>query len=510
MYETIGHMLTRSANKFPDKDFFVWEEGACTYSQMNGRVNKWASLLEERGVGPGERVCLLFYNGTPIVETMWAIFKLGATAVPLNFRLSRKELEALVTFSEAGWFVASEEFEEITRGILEDSKEGKGRIIFQKESSAMDDGSGSGSVSHSDGEPSIPCRYSDPALILYTAGTTAMPKGVLLTHGNLIWNAFHLITANSITNRDVVLHPSPLFHSAALGRMMAVMMMGGTFITLKKFDPERTLRLIQDQRVTMMAAAPTMYHSLFQVSDVDDYELGSVRACVSGASQLQPDLLEGFKNYFSNAQLFNMYGLTEASPSCTVLAPELAFKKPGSVGKPVPGVELRLVDDDGKDVEQGEVGEIIVRGPNVTTSYWNSPEATAETIRGGWLHTGDMARTDDEGDVYIVDRKKDIIITGGENVYSLEVENVLRSHPKVSEVAVIGLPDEKWGESICAVVVLRKGEKATREELVDHCLESLARYKKPRSIEFVDELPKNPAGKVIKKELRAMLLEGSG
>jgi acyl-CoA synthetase (AMP-forming)/AMP-acid ligase II len=289
--------------------------------------------------------------------------------------------------------------------------------------------------------------------------------------------------------------------------MMAVMMKGGRFITMSKYDPKMVLQTIQEQKVTMMAGAPTMFHQLFHTPGVDDYDLASVHTCVSGASQLQPDLLEKFKKYFGRARIFSMYGLTEASPSCTVLSPELVYEKPGSVGRPQEGVELRIVDDVGKDVAEGEVGEIIIRGPNVTSSYWNAPGVTAETIREGWLHTGDMARMDGDGDIYIVDRKKDMIITGGENVYSAEVENVLRSHPKVSEASVFGVPDDKWGESVCAVVVLEGGNNVAPEELVEHCRKSIASYKKPKTILFREDLPKNPAGKVIKKEVRQWALK---
>lgn len=505
MYETIDFILTRSANRHPGKIFFRWEEGAVTYGRMNQRVNRWAAFFKGVGVGPGERVCLLFHNGPAMVEAMWAAFKLGATAVPLNFRLAREELKALVAHSQAGWLVISDEFEEITRGLMEDSKGGPGRVIYQQEPSLAEQPPGSDSSNWEDS--SNPGDYYDPALILYTAGTTAASKGVVLTHGNLLWNAFHLITANNINRSDVVLHPSPLFHSAALGRMMAVMMVGGTFITMSKYDPRSVLQAIPEHKVTIMAAAPTMYHQLFQVPEINQYDLDSVAACVSGASQLQPDLLEKFKNYFPRARIFSMYGLTEASPSCTVLSPELVYEKPGSVGRPQEGVELRIVDDDGRDVAAGEVGEIIIRGPNVTSLYWNAPEVTAEAIRHGWLYTGDMARMDGDGDIYIVDRKKDMIITGGENVYSAEVENVLRSHRRVSEAAVIGLPDEQWGESVCAVVVLEGGNDLPPEELVEHCKKHIASYKKPKKILFREDLPKNPAGKVIKNEVKEWALK---
>jgi len=493
MYETIGYMLTRSANKYPGKEFLRWEDGALTYGEMDRRVGRWAPYLKGLGIGPGKRVCLLFHNGPEIVEVMWAVLKLGAIAVPLNFRLARAELKALIGHCEAGWLVAGEEFEEITRGLMDDSKGGRGRIIYKEDTApAADDKK----------QITIKCGYHDPALILYTAGTTAAPKGVVLTHGNLLWNAFHLIVANRIGRDDVTLHPSPLFHSAALGRMMAVMLTGGTFITMTRFDPKAMLKTIGEQKVTLIAMAPTMFHQLFAQADKADYDLGSVTRCVSGASQLQPDLLDGFKRHFGGARVFSMYGLTEASPSCTVLSPELVHEKPGSVGRPQEGVELRIVDDGGKDVKPGEVGEIVIRGPNVTTRYLNAPEATAETIRHGWLHTGDLARMDGDGDIYIVDRKKDVIITGGENVYSAEVENVLRIHPGVSEAAVIGLPDERWGESVCAVVVRENGKHVEPRELIEHCKSAIASYKKPGTVLFRDDLPKNPAGKVIKKELK--------
>ena len=512
VYETIGYMLDRSANKFPDKRCLIWEEGALTFREINGRVNQWASFFSDLGVSPGERVGLLFYNGPAVIEALWAAFKLGAVAVPLNFRLAREELRSIIEHSQAGWLVVGEEFEEATTGLMTDSKGGRGRVFFERSPVYIDYSSDSAQVPDrsAGAEVQRTCGFYDPALILYTAGTTARAKGVVLTHGNMLWNALHLILANGIRHEDIVLYPSPLFHSAALGRLIAFILMGATFITMKKFDPPSALRIIQEERVTSMAAAPTMYHDIFHVGEIDGCDLSSVESCICGASQLSPDLLEGFKRHFTGARLYNMYGLTESSPSCTVLSPEKAYQKPGSVGRPALGVELRLVDDQGHDVGPGDVGEVVIKGPNVTSGYWRSPEATAESVRGGWLHTGDLARMDEDGDLYIVDRKKDLIITGGENVYSVEVETVLRSHPKVSEAAVVGVPDEKWGESICAFVVLEQNEQATKEELIQHCLQSLARYKKPRWVKFVGSLPKNPAGKVIKRELKGLFLEASG
>jgi fatty-acyl-CoA synthase len=301
---------------------------------------------------------------------------------------------------------------------------------------------------------------------------------------------------------DIELALTPMFHSSTLGRIITYVFSGCTFITSKKFDPSRALEIIEQEKVTSITQAPTMYQAMMNQPEAGRFDPAAVRRVVTGAAPMAVSTKKALKEFFPNAGFYDLYGLTEASPGVTILKPDAFFEKIGSVGKPMSTVEIKVVNEGGAEVPAGEVGEIICRGPNVMKGYYKDPAATAQVLRDGWLYTGDLGRMDEDGFLYLIDRKKDVIISGGENIYPAEIEMVLLEHPKILEAAVIGMPDSYWGERVKAFVVLRQGETLSKEEVIKFCGEHLGSYKKPRKVEFIDRLPRNAANKVMKEKLK--------
>ena len=340
----------------------------------------------------------------------------------------------------------------------------------------------------------------DTAVILYTSGTTGTPKGAELTHQNLCATARSRATCTGSASEAVTLGALPLFHSfgqtCALNATIAA---GGTLTLIPRFDPDKALEIIQRDKVNLFEGVPTMYSAMFHLDGRDQFDTSTLELCVSGGSAMPVELMRGFEEAFG-CKILEGYGLSESSPVASFNRPDRE-RKPGSIGIPIEGVEMKVIDDDGNDVEQGEVGEIVIRGHNVMKGYWNKPDETGETLVDGWLHTGDMAKIDEDGYFFIVDRKKDLIIRGGYNVYPREVEEVLYEHPAVREAAVIGVKDDKLGEEVGAAVALKDGEDVSAEELRDFVKEQVAAYKYPRRVWFVDDLPKGPTGKILKREI---------
>jgi long-chain acyl-CoA synthetase len=351
----------------------------------------------------------------------------------------------------------------------------------------------------------------DTAVILYTSGTTGTPKGAELTHDNLRRNADASRGLFDTGPADVVLGALPLFHSfGQTCGLNATIAAGGTLTLLPRFDPGRALEIMQRDRVTIFEGVPTMYTAMLHHPDRASYDLSSLRVCASGGAAIPVEVMRGFEEAFG-CQVLEGYGLSETSPVASFNHPDRP-SRPGSIGTPIAGVEMRVVDEDGRELPPGEVGEIVIRGHNVMKGYWGRPDATAEVMRGGWFHSGDMGRVDDDGYFYIVDRLKDMIIRGGYNVYPREVEEVLYEHPAVREAAVIGVPDETWGEEVGAAVALKEGARVSADELREHVRRNVAGYKYPRAIWFVDELPKGPTGKILKREIHppARMAEAPG
>ncbi|WP_274379394.1 AMP-binding protein [Alkalihalobacterium alkalinitrilicum] len=339
-------------------------------------------------------------------------------------------------------------------------------------------------------------------MICYTSGTTGNPKGAVLSHKNLILGAINNVVEAKIPNGTKQLLTTPIFHIAGIAFILINCTVAGTTVIHRDFNPAQVLETIQDEKINSIFLVPAMWNFVTQHPDIDKYDLSSLVLSTTGAAICPLEVKKRILYYFPNTRLLDNFGQTEMSPTTTMLQPEDSFRKSASVGKPVLNVEIRVVDENMNDVPIGEIGEIVYRGPTLMKGYYKKPEATEEAFKGGWFHSGDLVRLDDEGFVYVVDRKKDMIISGGENIYPAEVEAALYKHDAVLEVAVIGVPDEKWGESVKAYIVLKQGKTMSEDEVLEHCKQHVASYKKPKYVEFISELPRNTSGKILKRVLR--------
>jgi fatty-acyl-CoA synthase len=499
---TLPYLLRRAAFKFPDKEAIVSETGRWTYGRWNDNSSRRALALQGLGITKGDHVATLFLNGNEVLETYLGLMKLGAVVVPLNVRLSAGELAYIVNHSDASALIFSTEFKKLVAPLRQNCPSVKHWVISGEK--ALGD-----MVGFDDLLPDSPCQdpevevaERDLASILYTAGTTGKPKGVLLSHRNCIWAAASAASDVDYKPEYKVALVFPLYHAAAFGIFATNLYLGCTNVTMKQFDPAKVMELVQRERLNRIVFPPTVWNFILQLPDIGSYDTSSVRSLGSGAETMPLQTKERLLKLFPNAGLGETYGMTETIATISTLKPSDVLRKLSSVGKPFVNIELRIAGDGEKDVPQGEVGEILARGPNVMEGYYKDPSATDEALRGGWLHTGDLGKLDEEGFLTIVDRKKDMIISGGENIYPKEIEEVLYTHPKILEAAVIGLPDPVWGEKVHAVVAPKPGQQLTEEEVANYCKSRIASFKKPKSVEFVDRLPRSPAGKVLKMVLR--------
>jgi len=448
--------------------------------------------LRALGVGPGDRVVVMLPNCPEVLQAYAAILKLGAVIVPVVFLLSGEEVRHILADSGAKAAITSPELAD----KLEDWA--GTRIVVGGGTGIAWDDLGAG---HSDALATVERADGDLAVILYTSGTTGRPKGVALSHGNLASNARAAASLYELDRNAWALAVLPLSHSYGLTTMNAGNILGTKGVLLRWFNPELVLDTIQRYRVQSMAGVPTMYVYLLNYPEADDFDTSTVRVWGSGAAPLPLEIVAPFEKKFGG-RLMEGYGLTEASP--VVSAHRLSgTRKLGSVGQPLPGVEVKIFDDADRELAVDEVGEIVVRGPNVMLGYYGLPDETAQTLRNGWLHTGDVGRIDPDGFLWIVERKKDLIIRGGFNIYPREVEEVLYAHPTIAEAAVVGVKDPLMGEDVLAFVVLKPGAAASPESVIAFCQARLAKYKCPKEVRFLTTLPKNPVGKILRKELRA-------
>jgi len=500
----LGEMLARVARKYPGKLALVFEETRLSFADLDDRVNRLANALSDSGVGKGEKVAVLSYNSHRVVEAYFACHKLGAVVVPVNFRMVEEEVRYILSDSEAHTLLFGEGF-----GGMAENIKGDGAVSLAVD---MDGGTEGFAEDYeqliSSGDPGeLPVEVDDDddVFIMYTSGTTGFPKGAVLTHKNLWMNTANWSMEMQVTGDSVWLSGLPLFHIGGVDGVLPFVYLGGTNVLTPSggFDPEEMLRLMEAEEVTHCYFVPAQWQQFLEF-DLSRYDLRSLRKALWGASIAPMQVLEGMAEAFPAVEIINAFGQTEMSSNTTFLKGEDAVRKMGSVGLPAVNVEIRIVDDENKDVPEGEVGEIVYRGPTVFKSYHNNPKATAEVFEGAWFHSGDLVRRDEEGYIYVVDRKKDMFISGGENIYPAEVERVIATHPAVAEVSVIGVPHEKWGETPKALVVPNEGERLTKGGVVQHCREHLAGYKKPTYVAFVDELPRNAAGKVLRRELKRL------
>lgn len=502
--------IKRHAERTPEKlalvDAHTGRE--LTYAHFNERANRLAAFLkEELSIRRGDRVSILAQNSSDYYEVVFACGKMGVILNTLNWRLAVPELAYILNDCRPRALLYEPEFAEAVETLS--GQIACDHFVCLGESAPDEQWTYEAGLAAGDpaGVPMPPLTYDDTWCILYTSGTTGRPKGAQVTYGNFFYNAIGIGQAIDLHTQDVNLNVLPTFHAGGLGLHAApTFHFGGTVVVMRAFDPAKLLRLIDEWQVTVLLLVPAIYLALSQYPDFDEYDLSSVRSWSSGGSSLPPSLVQQYAE--KGIVIQQGFGMTETGPTVFLIPEADAVRKAGSVGKPVLHTDVRIEDREGNVLGPGQIGELCIRGGNVTTGYWNRPEATAETIVDGWLHSGDAAKYDEEGFYYIVDRWKDMFISGGENVYPAEVENVLYHHPAVAEVAVIGVPHPQWQETGRALVVLKEGKAATENEIIDFCQGKLARYKIPKSVVFVDELPRTAAGKVLKRELREQYGEG--
>jgi fatty-acyl-CoA synthase len=490
--EGLGSWPARRARMSPGRTAMIYEDRTVSYAEFAKRTTKVAARLRQAGVQAGDRVGYLGPNHPAFVETMFAAHILGAIFVPLNFRLTAPEIEYMVTDSGATVLIVAPECAEAAQDLTDVKT-----ISLESEYEPW-------LAEGSDGAIDVAVTPEDIALILYTSGTTGQPKGAMLSHRNLIWNTYNQLIAVDVAGDEVTLISAPLFHVAALGQtLLPTFVKGGCSVIVPAWDVDRCYDLIEAHRITWMFGVTTMFAALAQSPRWADADLSSVRCLMSGGAPIPESLIHTYQD--RGLVFCQGYGLTETSPGATFLEAGESVRKAGSAGVPVFFDQVRVVRPDGTEADVGEPGEVLIKGPNVTPGYWQNPEATASArTADGWLHSGDVATMDGEGYLYIVDRVKDMFISGGENVYPAEVENVIFAHPAVAEVAVVGVPDDKWGEVGRAFVVCRPGATLSCEELRGYLLGRLAKYKIPVHLDVLDRLPRTASGKIRKGELRRL------
>ncbi|MGI9126177.1 MAG: fatty-acid--CoA ligase FadD5 [Mycobacterium sp.] len=494
--------LARHALMQPDSTALRFMGQTTTWAELERRVNAVAAALHRRGVAAGDRVMILMLNRPEFFEATLAANRIGAIAVPVNFRLTPPELAYLVENCGAAVLITEPVLAPVALAVREIAPL---HHVIVAAAPSDDSVLGYEDLVAEGGEaaPLVDIPGDSPALIMYTSGTTGHPKGAVLTHTNLAGQAMSAIFTNTpdITS-DVGFVGVPFFHIAGIGMMLPAMTLGipTVIYPLGAFEPGELLDVLAEEKVTGIFLVPAQWQAVCAEQQARPREL-RLKTLSWGAAPASDTLLRQMAETFPNAKILAAFGQTEMSPVTCMLLGEDAIRKLGSVGRVIPTVAARIVDENMNDVAIGEVGEIVYRAPTLMAGYWNNPKATAEAFAGGWFHSGDLVRSDDEGYIWVVDRKKDMIISGGENVYCAEVENALAAHPAILEVAVIGRPHEKWGEVPVAVVAV-SDPGLCLEDLDDFLNERLARYKHPKALEIVDALPRNPAGKVLKTELR--------
>jgi acyl-CoA synthetase (AMP-forming)/AMP-acid ligase II len=513
----IPFILEKALSLYADKEAVVFGEKRFTYRQFADRIYRLANYLKKIGISQGDCVAILHHNSNEFLECYFAVAELGAILNPLNFRLSPEELAHILKDSGAILLVAADRFSSQVSSLLKQDTNlktvlctGTGDWSIPLESMDYED-----ALKNEATTPPPPLDIPDEevAHLYYTSGTTGEPKGVMLSHKNVCSHALAAIAELRLGDNDNWIHVAPLFHLADAWATFAITWVGAKHVIVGDFEPEIVLSTMQNEEVTITNMIPTMLNMLVHAPGIETYNFPSLRVILSGGAPIAPEVVKNIMKTFK-CDYYQTYGMTETSPYLTLsilkenlthLDPEEQFFYKAKTGRPFLGVLLKVVREDGSEVEPDdkEVGEIIVKGDIVTNGYWNKPKETAKAFKDSWLYTGDMAVVDKEGYVNIVDRKKDMIITGGENVYSVEVENVLYSHPAILETAVIGIPDPKWGEAVKAIVVLKEGHKATEEEIIQYCKQqAIANYKAPKSVSFISELPKTGSGKIFKKGLK--------
>jgi acyl-CoA synthetase (AMP-forming)/AMP-acid ligase II len=499
-------VLLHHATRAPDRPITVFEGETTTYGEMADRAAALAGGLSGLGVGPGDVVGLLSYNCPEFLETVFAANHLGAIAMPINWRLAPPEVQYILEHSGARVLVTDEAMTDLADQAAKAMDAPPARACVG--SSAPDGWTTIAALRSAGGQSGAAVAHvataaDDVHRLMYTSGTTGRPKGVMLTHANLAWKNLAHIVEFGFTSDDLGLACGPLYHVGALDlTTTSLIAAGGTTIIHRAFDAAAVVDELERSRVTTVWLAPAMVNAIMALPDIGQRDLSSVRVVINGGEKMPIPLIERIQRTFPSAWFADAYGLTETVSGDTFLDRDSIVTKLGSVGRPCLYLELDIWDADRQSVPAGETGEIVMRGPKVFKGYWKDPDATEAAFAGGWFHTGDIGIRDEDGYVFIVDRLKDMIVSGGENIASSEIERVLYEHDGVLEAAVVGRPDERWGEVPVAFVVVREGASVTTDELVERCRTQLAKFKVPKDVTFLDALPRNPSGKVLKRELR--------
>ncbi len=515
---TLSDLLSRSAARYPDRRALVFQDEAITYAEFDARVSQVSRLFEGDGLGQGSRIAILSRNSLDFVIAAFATARIGGTLVPINYMLTVDDVAYITHHANVNALLAPLDLAPLLEeGFMRESGAANTetktsgcnapRYLLQTEEAAevMSSTWKPMRSAHalSDQPFDTPVAGTDVAQILYTSGTESRPKGVMLTHDNLVAEYVSCIVDGEMESRDVAVHALPLYHSAQLNCFLGPSVyLGGTGIILEQASPSAILETIETHEVTQLFCPPTVWIALLRHPDFEQRDLTSLRKCYYGAAIMPMEVLKELMTKLPQAEFWNFYGQTEVAPLATVLKPEDQLRKLGSAGLPSLNVETKIVDDNGDEVAPGEVGEIVHRTAHAMLGYLDDPERTEQAFSDGWFHSGDLGVRDEEGYITVIDRKKDMIKTGGINVASREVEEAIYQYPGVSEVAVIGVPDSYWIEAVTAIVVAKPGVTLTPDELETHCRNVLAKFKVPKHIVIADTLPRNPSGKILKRDLR--------
>lgn len=504
--QTLADLLHRTAKRYPQKLGLVCGDTRWTFAEFDAVVDRVAAGLAQRGIAHASRVAVLARNSHAFAALRFALARLGAVLVPINFMLKADEAAYILRHAQAQMLATDSGLAELARAAAAQDTSVREFLWLPSEDPTQPV---AGMLSFDElaktqgTPPATPLGSNDLAQIVYTSGTESLPKGAMLTHDAVIWQYASCAVDASIHHGDVMLHALPLYHCAQLDVFLGpCIYVGATSVVTAKPTPENLLPLLARHGITSFFAPPTVWIALLRSPLFDDTDLARLRKGYYGASIMPVEVLKEMARRLPQVGFWNLYGQTEIAPLATMLGPEDQLRKPGSCGRAVLNVETRVVDDRMQDVQPGEVGEIVHRSPHVMLGYFHDDERTKAAFEGGWFHSGDLATIDDEGFITVVDRKKDMIKTGGENVASREVEEMIYRLPAVSEVAVIGVPHPKWVEAVVAVIVRKAGQALTEQEVLVHCAKNMAGFKAPKGVVFVEALPKNPSGKLLKRELR--------
>jgi acyl-CoA synthetase (AMP-forming)/AMP-acid ligase II len=512
----IGDLVKYSAQYYPERTATVYRDIHLTYKELNKRVNRVSDALLKQGIRKGDHVGIICHTSHYFQEILYGIAKVGAVATTINWRLTPRESQYIIDDADVRALFVSDKYWETVKTVK--SSLTKVELFILIGESVEETIDYEEFIGHSsEEEPGLDIAPEDVVWQIYTSGTTGNPKGVLLTHRNILADAQHNIIGNRLNVDNAIwLNPLPMFHVASKNVFMAAYV-HATLVLMDNFDIKSVCETIEREKCThLLTIAPTMWKSIMDYDDIEKYDLSTLKYGSYTTAPMPLSIIKRLKEKFRGITFFTTYGLTEAGSSLTILpadqnvadGPDHLRRRMGSLGRPMYGVDVRIVDDDDHDCPAGVAGEIIGRGDNIMKGYWKLPEETAVALKNGWLYTGDMGYWDEYGYIYMTDRKKDLIISGGENITPKEVEDVIREINGVMDVAVIGVPDDRWGESVKAVVIKDPKAELTAVDIINYCAKNLAGYKKPKSVDFVAEFPRSPVGKILKKEIRATYWSG--